>query len=435
MSGRTVGHRGLDQAAAAAAKYASSAVRERQLWWVAGELARALQHPDFPVDADAPVEDLFEREATTAYLDLGAAGELRVRATDTKPGTENLHTTRMRRTVLGLLAEQLGVEADLPRKPPRPPAKEPVAPRPRELLRERLTDLQERTLGGESTVRLRMLAIGGMVADTGARSGELVDQDLNDLHPGLTAARVRRRPQGSTSEGHTRVDAVPLQRPSSTAVAAWLRERHRIIAPAADDTRDRTRSAPLTGSAWALWVSIRSNHGEIHADGTAAPRPAGTPLGARGLAYAWNSAVAETNLALQGEPGWTPLPDRMDQLRRGVQPAGFLAPSAPPLQPDAERAVELLDHLAEHGRALAAVLAQADVDGTALRRCRRHVRRALDWVWFEGIEHRSALRTLNEAGLYGSDLAQAGWHPALLQALDLANRYGRNPKPAEAAQP
>jgi len=433
VSGRTVGHPGLDRVAAAAARYAESASRERQLWWVAGELARALEHPAFPLPADALVEDLFELEATTAYLALGAAGELRVRASAKKPGVDVLHSTRMRRTVLTLLAEQLGLDPDLPRRPPLPPAKTPVPPRPREQLREALADLQERSLGGESVARLRMLAIGGMVADTGARSGELVDQDLNDLHPGLAAARVRRRPQGSTADGPTSVDAVALLRQSSTAMAAWLRVRARIIAPAADDPRDRTRATALTGSAWALWVSIRSNHGEIRRDGSAAPRPAGTPLGARGLAYAWNDAVATVNEQLAGEPGWTPLPARMDQLRRGVQPTGFLAPSEPPLYPDAERAVELLDRLAEHARALAAVLAQADADGNELRACRRRLRSCQDWVWFEGIDHRTTLRTLQEAGLMGGALAQAGWHPALLSSLDLAHRYGRAVKPAHTA--
>jgi integrase len=422
VSGRTVGHRGLDRAAAAAAAHASSAVRERQLWWVAGELARALQHEAFPLDPGAEVQDLFELEATTAYLALGASGELRVRATG-KPNRENPDTTRMRRTVLGLLAEAAGTEARLPRKAPRQPAKAPVPPRPREMLRETLADLQERTLGGGSSARLRMLAIGGMVTDTGARAGELVDQDLDDLHPGLRAARVRRRPQGTTTEGHTSVDAVPLLRQTTTAVAAWLDERGRIIDPAPGTGRRRGHAAPLQGSATALWVSIRSNHGILR-DGEPAPRPAGTPLGERGLGYAWSSAVDEANQLLNGEPGWTPLPARMEQLRRGVTPARFQDPRRPPRHPDAERAALLLDRLTDWGRQFAAALNQDDADGQ-VRRCRTQLRVWLDDSWFEGIDHRAMLRALDTGGLRGPALAQAGWHPALLRALDLAARHGR----------
>ncbi|MBC3844730.1 hypothetical protein GXW82_44560 [Streptacidiphilus sp. 4-A2] len=146
MSNRTVGHPGLDRAAASAARAAGSAARERQLWWVAGELARALQHPDYPLGPEAAVEDLLEDlQATTAYLALGAAGELRVRATARKADKENADTTRMRRAVLGLLADAVGTEAHLPSKAPRQPSKVPVPPRPREMLRETLADLQQRT--------------------------------------------------------------------------------------------------------------------------------------------------------------------------------------------------------------------------------------------------------------------------------------------------
>ncbi|MBC3844729.1 hypothetical protein GXW82_44555 [Streptacidiphilus sp. 4-A2] len=154
------------------------------------------------------------------------------------------------------------------------------------------------------------------------------------------------------------------------------------------------------------------------------PRPAGTPLGERGLAYAWSSAVAEANQLLAGEPGWTPLPGRMEQLRRGVDPVRFQDPRRPPRYPDAERAAQLLDRLTDGARRLAAALDQADADAP-VRRCRRQVRTWLDDAWFEGIEHRSVLRALHAGGLHGPALAQAGWHPALLRALDLAARHGR----------
>jgi hypothetical protein len=46
------------------------------------------------------------------------------------------------------------------------------------------------------------------------------------------------------------------------------------------------------------------------------------PLMPRGLARAYTRAVVELNVELAGEPGWEPLPTRLEQLRRGVGAEG-----------------------------------------------------------------------------------------------------------------
>jgi integrase len=433
VSGRSVGHPGLDALARRAARSATSAVRERQLWWVAGELARALDHADFPLH-DAPVEDLFQREPLTAYLQLAAAGALRVRATSRTTDADSRATDRIRWAALQLLAEAGGVDADLPKEPPRPEQRPAVEPRPREMLRDVLTDLQERALGGTSESRLRMLAMGAIVADTGARAGELVDQTLNDLHPGLLGARIRRRPQGTVGDGHTRVDAVRLPHATQAALAAWLQVRHRIVDPQPGHGRRRGSAAPLEGSTWALWVSLRGSHGRSRDDGTTATYPPGSPLGARGLAHAWSSSVRETNNLLADEPGWNPLPERMEQLRRGVTPVPFDERHQPPREPDLRAAAMLTGALRELGAELASALRHGDEDreegeATRVQRTQRAVRSLVDRLWLQGVGHDVVLSTMHDAGLHGPDLAAAGWHPALLESLDQAHRYGRAIQP------
>jgi integrase len=430
---RGTGHPGLDRAAARAARWAPSEARARQVWWVAGELARALAHQDFPLAPDAPVEDLFDEEPIAAYLALGARGELRARASARPASTDR--SEQVRRGVVALLAEACGGEARLPGPGPRPATKPVVPARPRETWRAVLADLQQRELGGESVARLRMLAIGGMVADTGARAGELVGQALDDLHPQLAAARVRRFPQGSQRGGPARVETVRLLPATSAALAAWLTQRQDLIAP----RRPRTGgAAPLQGSAGALWVSIRSNHGARNgATGATAARPAGTPLLAHGLGLAWSAAVAQVNELLAGEPGWEPLPGRMERLRRGVTPVPF-GDCPPPLTPRPARVAELLDQVAHAGRDAAALLTDPaghsgvdDVDGgrpleAQTRRSWEALRRAQDAAWLEGASHAQVLAALAGAGLWGAPLVRAGgWHPALLDALELAARYGR----------
>ncbi|MFK8905899.1 hypothetical protein [Streptomyces sp. YS-3] len=196
-----------------------------------------------------------------------------------------------------LLVTACGAEdvADLPPQPD-PPHKTPVAKRPCALLRAQLTELADSP--DATTSRLRMLAIGAVVCDTGIRAGELCAREIEDLSPTLEELRVVRRPQG-WSEAEAFTELLALSALSRAGLKRWLPERQRLL-------------TCVGGTATALWVSLHGNH---H-DGQAVP--AGTPLMPRGLARAWTRAVVDTNIEMAGQPSWEPLPTRMEQLRRGA---------------------------------------------------------------------------------------------------------------------
>ncbi|MGW3154540.1 hypothetical protein [Streptomyces sp. NPDC001089] len=400
------GLQGADLLRAAAAEVRSweeeiSEARGRQVRWVAGEYGRALAHADHPLDSEAEAHALFRREAVDAYLSLAARGELRARAADKKrPSTDNSRQTRIE--VLALLAKAAGVHADLPPQPD-PARKQPVPKRARSLLRASLEEVADR--GDALPGQIRMLAIGATVVDTGARSGELCACRIDDLAPSFEEIRILRRPQG-WGKDEAYVELITLSGLSRTALRRWLVERHALM-------------ERVQGTSTALWVGLRANHRGDYAV------PPGIPLESRGLFRAWTRAVEQTNQQMAGEPSWVPLPTRMEQLRRGVSPKASPAPR----QPDAERAVALLDEVAACGRALARLRCSDEPDTTAELEARLACRKAVREAWAEGIEHAMQLTALTEAGLTdAADLAAAGWEPALLDAIDRAIGWGRPSK-------
>jgi integrase len=397
--------KGPDLLHAAAAEVCSwqegiSAARGRQVRWVAGEYGRALTHPDHPLDTDAEAGELFRRPPVDAYLNLAARGVLRVRRSVKAGSGDNSRQTRVE--VLALLAKAAGAYADLPPQPD-PARKQPVAKRARSLLRTSLEEIaaREDALPGQ----IRMLAIGATAVDTGARSGELCACRIDDLAPTLEQIRIVRRPQG-WDKTEFYVELIALSGLSRAALRRWLVERQVVV-------------ERVQGASTALWVALRANHRGDH------PVPPGTPLEPRGLFRVWNRAVDQTNEQMVGEPSWTPLPTRMEQLRRGVIPKASPAPR----QPDAEQAVILLDDIAECGRVLAQVRRSGEPDSTAELEARLACRKAAQAAWAEGIEHVVQLSALAEAGLTDiEDLTAAGWEPALLAAIDRAIGWGRPSK-------
>jgi integrase len=390
-----------DAAAEVASWPAVSASRARQVRWVAGEYGRALEHPDHPLtDAEATVRRLFRAGPVNAYLALARRGELRMRkAADPKRGSDNSEQTRIE--VLGMLVTACEAQAyaQLPAQPD-PPSRTPVAKRPRSLLRDSLRELADRP--GATPGQVRMLAIGATVIDTAARAGELCSRTLEDLSPTLEELRVLRRPQG-WSEDAAYVELLALSGLTRAAHRGWLAERQALL----------TR---IGGTATALWVSLHPNH---H-DGVAVP--AGTPLRPRGLARAWTRAVTETNIELAAEPSWTPLPTRMEQLRRGVGPTAVQAPR----EVDAERAAELLETVARRAAELAAARSGGEEGTTAEPAARVAVRQAVREAWAQGIEHQVQLGVLADAGLTDTAaLTAAGWESALLAAIERAAGWGR----------
>ncbi|WP_260868038.1 hypothetical protein [Streptomyces sp. SAJ15] len=105
-------------------------------------------------------------------------------------------------------------------------------------------------------------------------------------------------------------------------------------------------------------------------------------------------------MELAGEPGWSPLPERMEQLRRGVAaPELHLAPPAP----DAEQAAALMERLEQASRELAA-LPETRSTATTGRAARNQARHALREAWRLGIEHHVQLDVLSRSGLLAYDI-------------------------------
>ena len=285
----------------------TSAARARQLRWVAKELRIASAHPDFapgrPVDH---ASDLLAAQAVTSYLELGRLGELRLRPTNRGDGTSSGASMRIREDCLRLICRELGLPLQLAKKTPLQAPREVVDGPTRSQLRDYLIRRAERPTAAQGQVRL--LAIVGVVLDTGARVGELCAMRLEDLdHEAPTPTlRVARRPQTKALTEPV-IETIPISPGTLRAVRHWLEVRTEITTPLSINVRE-------------LWVSVAGNHAGLPAaDGHAIRRPAGMPLRPRGLQRAYTRTVVELNLELAGSPGWQPLPYRLEQLRRAVE--------------------------------------------------------------------------------------------------------------------
>lgn len=287
-----------------------SGARARQLRWVAGELHRAVRREDFPAAARSSLAALFAADAVAAYLGLAARGELRRRVV-AEPTRAPDASMRVRVDCLELLARACLVPLDVPERPAVPEPKPTVGARQRSLLHRHLADQAERR--GADPGRIRLLALIGVVLDTGARAGELCALHVGDLAADLSTVTVVRRPQARSVSAPV-TEVLPVSGPSRAALRRWLPVREGLI-------------ASVQGTATALWVSVRGNHaGVLDEAGRALRRPPGMPLMPRGLARAYTRTVVRLNGEMAGQPGWEPLPYRLEQLRRAVAAEAERAP-------------------------------------------------------------------------------------------------------------
>ncbi|MEF2530027.1 hypothetical protein [Streptomyces sp. CS62] len=403
----------LREAVDAVCEEAPSEARARQIRAHARELVRALKHPGHPLGVGDDLADVFDPESLRTYERLALDGELRDRG-EKRPTSEA--TAMVRSGVMALLQRELGLEVHYLRQLKELPRKEPVDVRRREQLRESLVTLSD-YIGRRTRWSVegglmehgyprwvRMLAMASVVLDTGARVGELCALRLEDLSPALGEVRLRRHPQNARPDSPVSVEAYPLRRATRAALQRYLLVRRMLM-------------GDVTGGADWLWVSVRGNHGGVVSEDVEPEyRPAGTALQARGAGRAYSATVTKVNMDLAGTLGWSPLPVRMEQLRRGVAaPELHLVPPAP----DAERAAELMDRLEKAARQLAALTdaREAATTGRAARDKARHVLRE---AWRQGIEHQVQLAALSAGGLLAVDAPRAGWEPELLRALDRA---------------
>ena len=329
-----------------------SGQRAKQLRMVAGMWGRAVGREEMPGRAGRSLGQLFTTPALRAFWSLAAAGELRHRAEDVgKPLP--LTTQRTVRDCLGILAEAgvPGREVWLPTLPEAKP-KSTVTPAEQAVLYRKLADmaaggpLERDGTGLSFEDRTRLLAMVAIVLDSGARVGELAAMRLDDLGEGLETIAVRRRPQ--KGRGQRVEEIAALVGVSSVTVSEVLAGQPRRISAATQravlDAADALGSAPgvetyrlregtrvavrrwlkvreglvadLEGEKTALWVSLRARG--MRLGGVERSWPAGVPLGTEGVRLAYIRGMAALNVLMAGEWGWSPMPEKLEQLRRSV---------------------------------------------------------------------------------------------------------------------
>ena len=327
--------------------------RAKQLRMVAGMWERAVARDVFPPSASVRVARLFTEPALRTFWELAAAGELRHRPEDAGRPLP-LATQRVVRDCLGILADAVmpGREVWLPRLDNVPP-KGTVTPVEQAALYRRLADMAARApvVGSDGTGlsfedRTRLLAMVAVVLDSGARSGELAAMRLDDLGDGEETIAVRRRPQKGRGQRVEEIAAAvgvsPVTvsevlsgnpRRISVATQAAVESAAAELGPPPDTEVYRLREgtrvavrrwllvreglvADVEGAKTALWVSLRARG--MRRGGVERSWPAGMPLGARGVRYAYTRGMVALNSLMAGQYGWSPMPEKLEQLRRSV---------------------------------------------------------------------------------------------------------------------
>ncbi|MCU7825931.1 site-specific integrase [Kitasatospora sp. DSM 101779] len=273
--------------------------RAKQLRWVGGELRTALERGAIPSSAAASLAGLLAPDTVAAYLDAAERGLLR-RKPAARPDQPSPASMRVREDCLQIIGARAGIAVVLPERDRQVELRPVVAARPRSIL---LGHLERAVRPGQSEARSRILAIIGTVMDTGCRAGELCHLRVGDVDTERGRVRVTRLPQHRNPEAEPVVETVALSGPTRAALRNWLRARRHLV------VRDAAKPAGRKNETTdALWVSVSPS---------GRPRP-GLPLHFRGLARAYVREIRSLNLDMAGEPGWEPMPERMEQLRRAI---------------------------------------------------------------------------------------------------------------------
>lgn len=321
--------------------------RLRQLRMVVGMFDRAVGREEMPGRAVRNAGQLFTWAALRPFWELAAAGQLRFYQNDIgKPLP--VATLRIVRDCLTILARQVlpaGARVKLP-PVPQQELKPTVGGKSLAALYRGLVDMtavgpMERdgtALSFED--RTRLLAMVGVVLDAATRSGELQALRLDDLAQGEQAVGVRRRQQKAGPNRAEEIAALSQVGADTVRAVLWgqydqmsYATRQRVLA-AVDELdplpevewyrlREGTRVAvrrwltvrqgivealPLEGAKTALWVTLTAT----------GSGPPGLPLTAVGVRRAFVRGMTALNWVMAGEYGWSPMPTRMEQLRRSV---------------------------------------------------------------------------------------------------------------------
>ena len=289
-----------------------SAVRQRQLRWVAGELTRwwatdappqLSAAPAFPASdlhvAPAPLRALFSPTQIDTFLAVADQGHLRARThRHDQPGhphPSSVASAQARRDALKLLTTAAGFPHPMP--PALPPTVRPRLPGRTTL--QVLSALSQAALAPHARPHdTRAAVIVMLVVRHGLRTGELAALTLTDLtlptSDGSGAPGTLRWTPCSPHTGPGPLRTATLSPSEVTLLAAWLVHRSWFAQP-------RSRHLLLT---------LHAGH-----DGAGRTRPVGLALQPRGLVRAHARTIDQLNTTGAGQPGHTPLPRSLGLLR------------------------------------------------------------------------------------------------------------------------
>ncbi|RAG85753.1 hypothetical protein DN069_09585 [Streptacidiphilus pinicola] len=257
----------------------SASLRERHAW-TRRELAVALTLPQFPQVRS--VEELFTTPVLAQLWELGCSDALRSRTArrGRHEGPQSRNTRRARWSSLHRLLTLSGCEARLP---PRPALEPPPTP-PADLTAYRVAEHVQahtgrRVRGGVDLKMVRLLALVGLILDTGARTAELHALRWADFGPRLRTVTLVRHPQGADPGTPPLRQVFALTPRTRAALRDWRVHRDRLAASIQGSDEDK------------VWVTLSAS----------LSGPPGRSLALGGLARTYN-AVTDLLSAWTGEP-------------------------------------------------------------------------------------------------------------------------------------
>ncbi|WP_030372428.1 hypothetical protein [Streptomyces rimosus] len=294
------------------------ASRKKHLRALEGAFYRAMEKHGLTPDAYDDLATLLGPESVNEFLRLARSGKVRG---DRKTAEESDAQLRARIRAMEIIAQHAGVPFKRPEMPPAPELAPVVPPTSRALLLEHFQGQVNRSIS--EPFRVRFLAMYGIVLDTGASSGTLAKQHVAHLARDLSTVRIQRPRQGRMAEPPP-MEEWELSSATRDALNAYLPLREQLTKRHQQDRQHEQNAVKH------LWVSLEHNTRRLP-DGTSVVEPPGMRLRPRGVqrvffraAEALNDEMEqllkERNAPQAGTevPEWSPMPTRLEPLRRAV---------------------------------------------------------------------------------------------------------------------
>lgn len=293
--------------------------RKKHLRALEGAFERALTKHGLVPDAYDDLESLLSPDSVDEFLRLAGRGLIRG---DGKTEPESDAQIRARIRAMEIVAEHTRTPFVRPPMPPAPAPAPVVPPVTRALLLEHFKGQVARSIS--EPFRVRFLAMYGIVLDTAASSGTLASQHVAHLARDLSTVRIQRPRQGRMAEPPP-VEEWELSPATRNALNAYLPLREQLTKRYQRDREQENNAVKH------LWVSLEHNNRQMP-DGTVVQEPPGMPLKARGVQRVFLRAAEALNEEMEDllakrnapqvgaeVPEWSPMPTRLEPLRRAVE--------------------------------------------------------------------------------------------------------------------